>query len=507
MNLNFCPCPIYNFRTCLGGFKRHARVTAPVFHVNVRAKEAGSPFCAITQESANIIIQRHMSTDQPNIALTRIDPAEALTALPPRADSDRFTIAADICTRARDDLARRGYKPDGNKVLRKFNIWEITQYMLPLTPQHFRRVLKANSELPQGETNERGSTRWFTLEEVNQIRNFLVSEGKQGKGYRPYRPEGQPAKIVTLSNFKGGVAKTTTAAHLAMASALDGYRVLVVDMDSQASMSTIFGVSAEHEAETAYAVLAKDRALHAQRTGASLDDEMREALETTADDVIKPTHWPSVDILPAQLNLYWAEFQVPVWMQTSRQWQFWDALKNFLRDEGLLDDYDIVIIDTPPALGYLTINALAAADILLIPVGASFIEFDSTGRFFDMLYTTFVSIEESMARLTDAPPRFSWDVVQVLLTRYDSAQQGDLANVIQVYLDDFVTSHRQEYTALVGQAGERVSGIYEANYSDFNRETYRRGRETFDQTYYEFKKLLIGCWERDRIEAGEGVQA
>jgi chromosome partitioning protein len=54
-----------------------------------------------------------------------------------------------------------------------------------------------------------------------------------------------------------------------------------------------------------------------------------------------------------------------------------------------------VVLDTPPALGYLTINALAAADILLVPLGASFLEFDSTGRFFDMLHATFASIEEA----------------------------------------------------------------------------------------------------------------
>lgn len=447
-----------------------------------------------------------MSSDDTNIYQTRIDPREALKNLPPRGNVERLTIAADICLKASDDLARRGYKPDGKKALRKFNVWEITQFMLPLTPQHFRRVLKSNPDLPQGEVGK-GNTRWFDLDDVDTIREYLDEEGQSGKGYRPYRPDGQPAKIVTLSNFKGGVAKTTTAAHLAMAAALDGYKVLVVDMDSQASMSTIFGVLAEDEAETAYAVLAWDRARHLRERASAqglsedtLDEDVQEALGFNADALIKPTHWPSIDILPAQLNLYWAEFQLPVWMQTTREWAFWEGVKNFLDHEGLLDDYDIVFIDTPPALGYLTINALSAADIMLIPVGASFIEFDSTGRFFDMLYTTFASIEDTIGRLSDNAPKFEWDVVQVILTRYDGSQQGDMANVIQVYLDDFVASHRQEFTALVGQAGERVSGIYEANYGDFNRDTYRRGRDTFDKTYIEFKKLLVGCWERDMEE-------
>jgi chromosome partitioning protein len=78
-----------------------------------------------------------------------------------------------------------------------------------------------------------------------------------------------------------------------------------------------------------------------------------------------------------------------------RGWKLWDALGDRLAADGVLNDYDIVILDTPPALGYLTINALAAADILLVPLGASFLEFDSTGRFFDMLHATFSSIEET----------------------------------------------------------------------------------------------------------------
>ncbi len=72
-----------------------------------------------------------------------------------------------------------------------------------------------------------------------------------------------------------------------------------------------------------------------------------------------------------------------------------------------------------------------------------------------------------------------------------------MANVIQAYFGDFMNAHRQDFTALVGQAGEQVNGIYEADYRDFNRDTYVRGRETFDRTYAEFKELLIGCWWRD----------
>jgi chromosome partitioning protein len=69
---------------------------------------------------------------------------------------------------------------------------------------------------------------------------------------------------------------------------------------------------------------------------------------------------------------------------------------------------------------------------------------------------------------------------------------------VQAYLGDFMTTYRQEMTAMVGQAGERVNGIYEADYRDFNRDTYVRGRETFDRTWAEVKEVLLGTWWRDQ---------
>ncbi len=83
-----------------------------------------------------------------------------------------------------------------------------------------------------------------------------------------------------------------------------------------------------------------------------------------------------------------------MWRMGLKSWKLWDALTNALERDGVLDDYDLILLDTPPALGYLTINGLTAADILLVPMGASFLEFDSTGRFFDMLHATFQSIED-----------------------------------------------------------------------------------------------------------------
>jgi chromosome partitioning protein len=431
--------------------------------------------------------------------------------------TDGFSRIAQACKDGRADLLARGAHEGGQKALRRFSTWEITRYLIPVAAPHFRRVLKANPDLPQGLSETEGGAKWFTLDEVLRLRAFFAAEGSKAKSYLPYRPEGMPAKIAAVANFKGGVGKTSTAAHLAMSAALDGYKVLVIDLDSQGSMTSIFGGKVEDEWQTVFPLLARDYAESLQAANQiratqgeaplPLDEGLSDALSIKASDVIQKTHWPNIDLMGAQLNLYWAEFQIPVWRTSLRSWKLWDALTHVLERDGLLEAYDVILLDTPPALGYLTINGLAAADILLVPFGASFLEFDSTGRFFDMLHATFASIEESENQAARAlgreELRFEWDAVRAVLTRYDTVQQGEMAGLIQSYMGQIISPWRQEFTALIGQAGEQVNGIYEADYRDFNRETYMRGRETFDETYAGFKRLLVSAWARDVRDAAE----
>jgi chromosome partitioning protein len=442
-----------------------------------------------------------------------ISPDRALSTLGAPSGTSDFAAIAEACQRGRTDLANRGLDETGRRQLRLFSTWEITKYLIPVASQHFRRVLRANPDLPQGRSESDGGAKWFTLDEVLRLRAHFGAEGSKAKEYLPYRPPGLPAKIVAVANFKGGVGKTSTAAHLAMSAALDGYRVLVIDLDSQGSMSSIFGAQIADEWETVFPLIARHHALTLRAENQrrsdrgepplAMDETLTEALKIKAQDVIRPTHWPNIDLIGAQLNLYWAEFQIPVWRMQTRGWKLWDALTEMLDADGVLQTYDLVFIDTPPALGYLTINGLAAADILLVPFGASFLEFDSTGRFFDMLHATFHSIEESenlAARALGRPEiRFEWDAVRAVLTRYDASQQAEMAGLIQSWMGRTLSPHRQDFTALIGQAGEQVHGIYEADYRDFNRETYARGRETFDATYAAFKTLLLGIWRREDL--------
>ena len=128
-----------------------------------------------------------------------------------------------------------------------------------------------------------------------------------------------------------------------------------------------------------------------------------------------------------------------------------------------------------------------------------------------MLHATFSSIEEGenlAAQALGRPElRFEWDAVQTVITRFDPVQQTEMASLMQAYMGRTLSPFRQGYTALIGQAGERVNGIYEADYRDFNRDTYVRGRATFDETYAAFKRLLYGVWRRDELSGAGEVAA
>ena len=132
------------------------------------------------------------------------------------------------------------------------------------------------------------------------------------------------------------------AAHLAMSAALDGYRVLVVDLDSQGSMTSIFGgkvasrmghgLPARSPATTPSGCRPRTAAASSAATPPlPLDETLDAALEKSASDVIQKTHWPNIDLIGAQLNLYWAEFQIPVWRMSLRAWKLWEALGQRLR--------------------------------------------------------------------------------------------------------------------------------------------------------------------------------
>lgn len=168
------------------------------------------------------------------------------------------------------------------------------------------------------------------------------------------------AKIIAVTNQKGGVGKTTTAINLAAALAIAGRTVLLVDCDPQGNATSGIGRKGEHrDAGTLYEALTQDDA--AQTRAADDTDATDKAdLEPRANRYILPTSVERLSLIPANRELAGAEIELIAFADRERRLQ---RLLDPLRDQ-----YDYIIIDSPPSLGLLTLNALVAADRVLIPL-------------------------------------------------------------------------------------------------------------------------------------------
>lgn len=164
--------------------------------------------------------------------------------------------------------------------------------------------------------------------------------------FREPMPRPISTRIFTVANQKGGVGKTTSAVNIGAALAMGGLRTLIIDLDPQGNASTAFGV-ARDEVNGMYEVIIKDLPIK--------------------DAALKVPGYPALEVIPATQSLANAEVElVPL---VAREMRLKRALTTYLNEAATRGErFDYVIIDCPPSLGLLTINALVAADELLIPI-------------------------------------------------------------------------------------------------------------------------------------------
>ncbi|MDO6481887.1 AAA family ATPase [Shimia thalassica] len=414
-------------------------------------------------------------------------------------------------------IRQQTFSPQMEKSLRRFSSWEVAELIFKVNQSTLRGRLAADPSLPQGHVEEDGRQRWYSLEEINEIRRRLKVNRKS---LMPARPENKRAMRVAIANFKGGAGKSTTALHFAHAAALDGYRVLCVDFDPQATLSHSMGLSDVTEEYTVWGIMARDLIRETDRqnavvqgaeSGASLPQRRLPASITNMGlsdlriaDFIKPTCWSTIDLVPSCANAAFVEFASAQYRHLNPEWSFFAAVKRYL-DALPSDAYDLVIFDCPPAIGYQSMNAVFAADMLYIPSGPGYWEYDSTTSFIGQLSEALEDLSAfggSVPAGTLGLPKEFLDV-RFLLTRFESGNDLHRAmrSAFEKVFGDRVAENAIEMTRAVEQSGRFLSSIYEIDYRDMTRETWRRARGSFDKAYEEFKGNILTAWDKMEDEA------
>ena len=410
-------------------------------------------------------------------------------------------------------IRKQTFSPMAEKALRRFSSWEVAELVFEVNQSTFRGKLAADPTLPTGLVEEDGRQRWFSLDEINELRRRVRFSKKS---LLPYRPPNKRALRAAIANFKGGAGKSTVALHFAHAAALEGYRVLAVDFDPQATLSHSMGITDVLEERTVWGIMARDLIKETDRLNAaprgaasgtqapirSLPDSIRGLgiAELRHDDFIRETCWPTIDIIPSCANAAFVEFASAQYRHINPEWTFFASVSRYL--DGLADDaYDLIIFDCPPAIGYQSMNAVFAADMLCIPSGPSYWEYDSTTSFIGQLSEALEDIDAGFGETfpvgkTSLPKEFL--DLSFLLTRYDPSNELHRAmhDAFAKVFGDHLATNQIEMTRAVEQSSRFLCSIYEIDYREMTRETWKRARKSFDVAYREFIGNVHAAWEK-----------
>jgi chromosome partitioning protein len=298
------------------------------------------------------------------------------------------------------------------------------------TPAAIREAEKDGRlpEPPRTETNRRVG---YTLAQVNDMRGVF--------GTRPWRTAEDPCAVIAVQNFKGGVGKSTLSVHLAQYLAIQGYRVALIDCDSQASSTTLFGYVPDldlTEAQTLYPFLREDD-------------------KRSLDYALLDTHFDGLKLIPANLHLFQSEYELAARMARGGG-RLLDRLSQGIA--SIADQFDVIVLDPPPALGAISLSVLRAANALVIPAPPTVMDFSSTAAFLAMLDET---LNELASR--DLAPDLNF--VRVVGSKVDenkSMQKELLALMRQVFGLAMIRTPMKD-SAEIDNVTARLMTVYEMN--------------------------------------------
>lgn len=381
-------------------------------------------------------------------------------------------LAEDLLERARNVAL----EPSRIKELRRWNAAEVAA-LLGLSDDAFRRRLRKDPELPPGEIVH--GRRLFTLEEIHRLQTALELRPRRNR-------ETDKSIVLAMCNFKGGVAKTTSSVHLSQYLCLHGYRVLLIDLDAQASLTQLFGILPHTEVpeeQTALPYFEGPKLGAEQWTG-------------TLKSAIRRTHWHDLDLLCSNLAFYGAEFSIASRLVNESEFRFYSVLAKGL--DTVKNDYDVVIVDTAPSLSFVNSNALFAVDGIVITMPPAMMDLQSAGLFFRWL----VELVSLFNRVESKEKVY--DFLAILMTRMKANDEvhQTISNWIRTRFPKFTITSPMLETAVLQKIGPDILTAYEVRSYEGDTRTFDRAMQAMNQVNAEIEGAIQNVWRRARQARG-----
>lgn len=382
----------------------------------------------------------------------------------------RIRENAEDLTAALESHMLKVFAPDARKALRTFNAGEAAGLLGISTS--FLRKLHFDGKLPEVESTS-GGRRHYSASDLMEIREVLEASAKTPGTYLRGRRPGDKVQVLSFLNFKGGSGKTTSSVHTAHKLALKGYRVLCVDIDPQASLTTLFGYMPEVDF----------------LDSGTIYDAVRYDNPVPFSQIIRQTYFTGIDLAPGGLLLQEFEHETPQALRNNTQPPFYARMAEALRE--VEENYDVIIFDCPPQLGYLTMSALCASTGVLITIVPNMLDVASMSQFLQMS-------ADLLDVVSDAGANMEFDFLRFLINRYepnDGPQQQVVAFLRQLFGDEVMVAPMLKSTA-ISDAGLTQQTVYEVERSAFHRNTYDRAVDSLNLVNDEIEMLLQTAWGR-----------
>jgi chromosome partitioning protein len=372
------------------------------------------------------------------------------------------------CEQMRDRVKAIVFKPEDRKVLDLTFGPGMAADLVGRTPEALAKAEKEGRLAPPKQLGN--GRRYYTLEDMTQIREAL--------GIHAGKAPDEDAVIIAVQNFKGGVGKSTITKHFADFLALHGYSVLVIDCDPQASTTTMFDIQPE-------SLLDDEQTLGNFLSPRSTFDDFPLAIRNTA--------WPTIKIVPSSLGLQDAEWDLTATLREGGQAVREGLQRLRIGISSVIKSFDVILLDPPPAMGFLGLNVMAAATGLLVPVPARQLDYLSTIHFME-------TIAENIEVLEANGTPVDYGFIRIVCSAFSPSKPGenDMWKMMQATYANFLLSKPILASEEIKNATQAFRSVYESKPSA-SHATYQRCRENLDDVFGEVLQQVREQWPSQSI--------